>query len=178
MTDICIQYHKTKIGELILGSFEGKLCLLDFNYRKMRNAVDNRIKKGLNADFFEEDSEIIEKTRTELDEYFKENRIEFDVPIQMVGTDFQKSVWKALLKVAYGTISTYLQLAKDINNEKAVRAVAGANGANAIAIIIPCHRIIGSSGELVGYAGGLPTKKRLLTLEQKQEFYTQIPLPI
>ena len=96
----------------------------------------------------------------------------------MVGTDFQKSVWKALLKVAYGTTLTYLQLAKDINNEKAVRAVAGANGANAIAIIIPCHRIIGSSGELVGYAGGLPTKKRLLTLEQKQELYTQIPLPI
>ncbi|MDP6656353.1 MAG: methylated-DNA--[protein]-cysteine S-methyltransferase [SAR324 cluster bacterium] len=178
MTDICIQYHKTKIGELILGSFEGKLCLLDFNYRKMRNAVDDRIKKGLNADFIEEDSEIIEKTRTELDEYFKENRIEFDVPIQMVGTDFQKSVWNALLKVAYGTTSTYLQLAKDINNGKAVRAVAGANGANAIAIIIPCHRIIGSSGELVGYAGGLPTKKRLLTLEKKQEFYTQIPLPL
>jgi len=178
MTDICIQYHKTKIGELILGSFEGKLCLLDFNYRKMRNAVDDRIKKGLNADFIEEDSEIIEKTRTELDEYFKENRREFDVPIRMVGTDFQKSVWNALLKVAYGTTSTYLQLAKDINNEKAVRAVAGANGANAIAIIIPCHRIIGSSGELVGYAGGLPTKKRLLTLEQKQELYTQIPLPI
>ena len=178
MTDICIQYHKTKIGELILGSFEGKLCLLDFNYRKMRNAVDDRIKKGLNADFIEEDSEIIEKTRTELDEYFKENRREFDVPIRMVGTDFQKSVWNALLKVAYGTNSTYLQLAKDINNGKAVRAVAGANGANAIAIIIPCHRIIGSSGELVGYAGGLPTKKRLLTLEQKQEFYTQIPLPI
>ena len=178
MTDICIQYHKTKIGELILGSFEGKLCLLDFNYRKMRNAVDDRIKKGLNADFIEEDSEIIEKTRTELNEYFKENRREFDVPIRMVGTDFQKSVWNALLKVAYGTTSTYLQLAKDINNGKAVRAVAGANGANAIAIIIPCHRIIGSSGELVGYAGGLPTKKRLLTLEQKQEFYTQIPLPI
>ena len=178
MTDICVQYHKTKIGELILGSFEGKLCLLDFNYRKMRNAVDDRIKKGLNADFIEEDSEIIEKTRTELDEYFKENRREFDVPIQIVGTDFQKSVWNALLKVAYGTTSTYLQLAKDINNEKAVRAVAGANGANAIAIIIPCHRIIGSSGELVGYAGGLPTKKRLLTLEKKQEFYTQIPLPL
>ncbi|MEC7888024.1 MAG: methylated-DNA--[protein]-cysteine S-methyltransferase [SAR324 cluster bacterium] len=178
MTDICIQYHKTKIGELILGSFEDKLCLLDFNYRKMRNAVDDRIKKGLNADFIEEDSEIIEKTRTELDEYFKENRREFDVPIRMVGTDFQKSVWNALLKVAYGTTSTYLQLAKDINNGKAVRAVAGANGANAIAIIIPCHRIIGSSGELVGYAGGLPTKKRLLTLEKKQEFYTQIPLPL
>ena len=96
----------------------------------------------------------------------------------MVGTDFQKSVWNALLKVPYGTTSSYLQLAKVINNAKAVRAVASANGANSMAIIIPCHRIIGSNGELVGYAGGLPIKKRLLTLEKKQEFYTQIPLPI
>ncbi len=178
MTSICIQYHKTKIGELVLGSFEGKLCLLDFNYRKMRKAVDDRLKKGLNADFIEEDSDIIEKTRTELDEYFQEKRQEFNIPIQMVGTDFQKSVWNALLKVTYGTTSSYLQLAKKINNEKAVRAVAGANGANAIAIIIPCHRIIGSNGELVGYAGGLTTKKYLLTLEQKHNIYTQIPLPL
>ncbi|MEZ7973616.1 MAG: methylated-DNA--[protein]-cysteine S-methyltransferase [SAR324 cluster bacterium] len=178
MTVICIQYHKTKIGELVLGSFEGNLCLLDFRYRKMRRVVDDRLKRGLKADFIEEDSDIIEKTRTELDEYFQEKRQEFNIPIQMVGTDFQKSVWNALLKVTYGTTSSYLQLAKKINNEKAVRAVAGANGANAIAIIIPCHRIIGSSGELVGYAGGLTTKKYLLTLEQKQEFYTQIPLPL
>ena len=178
MTVICIQYHKTKIGELVLGSFEGNLCLLDFRYRKMRRVVDDRLKRGLKADFIEEESDIIEKTRTELDEYFQEKRQEFNIPIQMVGTDFQKSVWNALLKVTYGTTSSYLQLAKKINNEKAVRAVAGANGANAIAIIIPCHRIIGSSGELVGYAGGLTTKKYLLTLEQKQEFYTQIPLPL
>jgi len=178
MENICIQYHKTKIGELILGSFKEKLCLLDFNFRKMRNAVDDRIKKGLNAEFKEEDSDIIEKTRTELEEYFQGERKEFDVPIQMVGTDFQKSVWNALLKVPYGTTSSYLQLAKEINNAKAVRAVASANGANSMAIIIPCHRIIGSNGELVGYAGGLPIKKRLLTLEKKQEFYTQIPLPI
>ena len=167
MTVICIQYHKTKIGELVLGSFEGNLCLLDFRYRKMRRVVDDRLKRGLKADFIEEDSDIIEKTRTELDEYFQEKRQEFNIPIQMVGTDFQKSVWNALLKVTYGTTSSYLQLAKKINNEKAVRAVAGANGANAIAIIIPCHRIIGSNGELVGYAGGLTTKKYLLTLEQK-----------
>ena len=178
MTVICIQYHKTKIGELVLGSFEGNLCLLDFRYRKMRRVVDDRLKRGLKADFIEEDSDIIEKTRTELDEYFQEKRQEFNIPIQMVGTDFQKSVWNALLKVTYGTTSSYLQLAKYINNEKAVRAVAGANGANAIAIIIPCHRIIGNNGELVGYAGGLTTKKYLLTLEQKQEFYTQIPLPL
>ena len=84
----------------------------------------------------------------------------------MVGTDFQKSVWDALLEVPYGSTSTYLNLAKQINNEKAVRAVANANGANAIAIIIPCHRIIGTNGELTGFGGGLPLKKRLLKLEQ------------
>ncbi len=84
----------------------------------------------------------------------------------MVGTDFQKSVWNALIKVPYGTTSTYLQLAKDINNEKAVRAVANANGANSIGLIIPCHRIIGSDGELVGYGGGLSIKKRLLSIEE------------
>ena len=177
MNQISIQFCKTKIGELIFGSFEDKLCLLDFKYRKMRKTVDERIKKGLKANFKEHNTEIIEKARAELDEYFRGNRKEFDLLLQMVGTDFQKSVWNALLKVPYGTTSTYLQLAFDINNEKAVRAVASANGANSMAIIIPCHRIIGSNGELMGYGGGLPVKKRLLKLEQKQECFTQIPLP-
>ncbi|MCH1520925.1 MAG: methylated-DNA--[protein]-cysteine S-methyltransferase [SAR324 cluster bacterium] len=166
MKFINIQYCKTKIGELILGSFEGKLCLLDFRYRKMRKTIDERIKKGLNAKFVENNTEIIEKTLAELDEYFHDNRKEFDVPLKMVGTDFQKRVWEALLRVPFGTTSTYLQLAKNIKNEKAVRAVAAANGANSMSIIIPCHRIIGSNGKLVGYAGGLPIKKQLLKLEQ------------
>ena len=166
MKFINIQYCKTKIGELILGSFEGKLCLLDFRYRKMRKTVDERIKKGLNAKFAENNTEIIEKTLAELDEYFHGNRKVFDVPLKMVGTDFQKRVWEALLRVPFGTTSTYLQLAKNIKNEKAVRAVATANGANSMSIIIPCHRIIGSNGKLVGYAGGLPIKKQLLKLEQ------------
>tara|TARA_B110000879_G_scaffold185835_1_gene246511 strand:+ start:93 stop:617 length:525 start_codon:yes stop_codon:yes gene_type:complete len=166
MKFINIQYCKTKIGELILGSFEGKLCLLDFRYRKMRKTVDERIKKGLNAKFAENNTEIIEKTLAELDEYFHGNRKEFDVPLKMVGTDFQKRVWEALLRVPFGTTSTYLQLAKNIKNEKAVRAVAAANGANSMSIIIPCHRIIGINGKLVGYAGGLPIKKQLLKLEQ------------
>ena len=166
MKFINIQYCKIKIGELILGSFEGKLCLLDFRYRKMRKTVDERIKKGLNAKFVENNTEIIERIQTELVEYFHGNRKEFDVPLQMVGMEFQKSVWEALLRVPFGTTSTYLQLAKNIKNKKAVRAVSAANGANSMAIIIPCHRIIGSNGELVGYAGGLPIKNRLLKLEQ------------
>ena len=166
MNKINIQYYKTKIGELILGSFDKKLCLLDFRYRKMRQTVDNRIKKGLNAEFVELDDEILEKTRIQMDEYLSGDRKEFDIPLLMVGSDFQKSVWNALIKVPYGTTSTYLQLAKDINNEKAVRAVANANGANSIGLIIPCHRIIGSNGELVGYGGGLSIKKRLLSIEE------------
>ena len=166
MNQINVQYHKTKIGEFILGSWDGKLCLLDFRYRKMSKTVDDRIKKGLNAHFVEHDDKVLEKTRKQLQEYLNGDRKEFDIPVLMVGTDFQKSVWNALRKVPYGTTSTYLQIAKNINNEKAVRAVANANGANSIGIIIPCHRIIGSDGELVGYGGGLPVKKRLLKLEQ------------
>jgi len=166
MNQINIQYFKTNYGEFILGSYDGKLCMVDFRYRKMRKTVDDRIKKGLSAKFVEQDDEILQKTRVQLDEYFNMQRKKFDVPILMVGTDFQKSVWEVLLKVPYGTTSTYLQLAKDIGNEKAVRAVANANGANAIGIIIPCHRIIGTDGALTGYAGGLPLKKRLLELER------------
>ena len=166
MNQINIQYYKTKYANFILGSFENKLCMLDFRYRKMRTTVDNRLKKGFDAEFVEKDDEVLKETKKQLDEYFDMKRKEFDIPIITVGTDFQKSVWNALIKVPYGTTSTYLQLARDIDNEKAVRAVANANGANAIGIIIPCHRIIGSNGELTGYGGGLPLKKRLLKLEQ------------
>jgi len=116
--------------------------------------------------FVEQDDEILKVTRKQIDEYFDMTRKEFDIPLITVGTDFQKNVWNALMKVPYGTTSTYLQLAKDIDNEKVVRAVASANGANSIGLIIPCHRIIGSNGELTGYGGGLPLKKRLLKLEQ------------
>ncbi len=165
MNWINIQYYKSSIGELILGSFDGKLCLLDFRYRKMIKTISSRLKKELNADFLYQDDDILKKTSEQLNEYLEGMREEFDIPLLMIGTDFQRSVWTALLKVLYGTTSTYLQLAKDIGNEKAVRAVAGANGANSIAIIIPCHRIIGSNGELVGYGGGLAAKKKLLKLE-------------
>jgi methylated-DNA-[protein]-cysteine S-methyltransferase len=166
MNQINIQYCKTKIGELILGSFDGRLCLLDYRYRRMRATVDNRIKKGLRADFVEKNDDVLSKTRAQLDEYLKGDRTSFDIPVLMVGTDFQKSVWDALMKIPYGKTASYLDIAKIINKEKAVRAVASANGANSISLITPCHRVIGSNGELVGYGGGVPVKKRLLKLEQ------------
>jgi len=172
MNKIYFQYYKTKIGELILGSFENKLCLLDFRYRRMRTTVDNRLKRELNAEYIEQDTNILKETRKQIDEYLIGERIKFEIPILMVGSDFQKQVWNALIAVNYGEVATYLDLAKSIDNEKAVRAVASANGANSIGLIIPCHRIIGSNGDLVGYGGGLPIKKRLLNLEKKNSKLT------
>ena len=165
MNKVHIKYFKTPVGELILGSFDGKLCLADWRYRKMRSRIDKRIKTGLNAEYVEGSSDVIEKTIAQFEEYFKNERKEFDIPLLLVGTDFQKSVWDVLIKVPYGKTDTYLGLSKRMDKEKAIRAVAGANGANAISIIVPCHRIIGSDGNLVGYAGGLHAKKKLLELE-------------
>lgn len=167
MNKICIQFYKTKIGELVIGSFEDKVCMLDFRFRRMRKTIDDRIKKRLEAEFVEKNSEVIKIAKKQIVEYLNGERKEFDVPILMLGSDFQKMVWNALLKVPYGKTSTYSEIAKDIKNEKALRAVASANGANSIALIIPCHRIIGSDGNLVGYSGGVSVKKRLLQLEQK-----------
>ncbi len=165
---INIQYFKTQYGELILGSFENKLCLCDWRYRKMRKEIDQRIQSGLDAEYVEEETDVILETKKQLHEYFKKERKEFDIPLKLVGTNFQQNIWNELLNISYGKTETYLGLSKKIKNTKAIRAVAAANGANAISIIVPCHRIIGSDGDLIGYAGGLNIKRKLLQLESKQ----------
>ncbi len=165
MHQISIQYFKTPYGELILGSLNDRLCLADWFYRKMRSAIDSRIQYELNGEYIEEETDITKQTKLQLNEYFKRKRKEFTIPLLFAGTDFQKKVWNALLKIPYGKTESYSGLSKIMNNEKAVRAVASATGANAISIIVPCHRIIGNSGDLVGYAGGLKTKDKLLKLE-------------
>jgi methylated-DNA-[protein]-cysteine S-methyltransferase len=166
MNRVNIQRHQTEIGELLLGSFGGRLCLLGFGEKGTRRAVDDRIRKKLDARFVEQNDEVLEKTRKQLEEYLNGDRKEFDIRLLMVGTDFQKRVWKALMRVPYGATCTYGQIAKDIGSPRAVRAVGNANRANPISIIVPCHRVIGSDGELVGYGGGLSLKKWLLMLEQ------------
>lgn len=166
-------YYKSPVGELILGSFKDELCLCDWRYRRMRTTIDKRIQTNLKTTYQPESSPIIKETIKQLEAYFDQSNTTFDVPLKLVGTDFQRSVWEELVKVPYGKTSSYLELAKKLKNEKAIRAVASANGANAISIIVPCHRIIGSDGSLVGYAGGLPAKKRLLALESS---YQQLEL--
>ena len=170
MTQIIIQYHKTGIGELVIGSYEDKLCLLDYRYRSMRARVDRRIAKGLNATMVEGISDTNQRAIEQLDEYLAGERTAFDIALEMVGTDFQRSVWNTLVTIPYGETWSYADLAKHLGDANAVRAVASANGANAIAVIIPCHRVIGSDGSLTGYAGGLPAKKKLLTLEKTDLF--------
>jgi methylated-DNA-[protein]-cysteine S-methyltransferase len=165
MSIISIQYYKNPYGELILGAHNDALCLADWRYRKMRTAIDQRIKSGLNAEFEEGSHDVIDLTIFQLEEYFRKERKMFAIPLLLIGTDFQKEVWNELLKIPYGKTESYLGLSKKMNNEGAIRAVASANGANAISIIIPCHRIIGSDGDLTGYAGGLQAKEKLLQLE-------------
>ena len=131
----------------------------------MRKVIDERIKKGLVADYQEENSEVTDMTISQLEEYFSGKREVFTIPLLLEGTDFQKNVWEELMKIPFGKTETYLGLSKNLGNELAIRAVASANGANAISIIVPCHRIIGSKGDLVGYAGGIAAKKNLLQLE-------------
>lgn len=108
----------------------------------------------------------IKECTNQLKEYFAGKRKEFTVKLNPSGTDFQKKVWNELLKIPFGKTRTYIAMAKKLGDEKVIRAAASANGKNPIAIIIPCHRVIGSDGSLVGYAGGLERKQKLLELEQ------------
>lgn len=119
----------------------------------------------LSADLAEGTSDILEEAARQLDEYFSGRRSEFSVPLLFVGTDFQKTVWKALLSIPYGQTLSYGELAARIGKPKSVRAVANANGANALSIFAPCHRVVGSDRSLTGYAGGLEAKRWLLELE-------------
>ena len=102
----------------------------------------------------------------QLSEYFQQQRHVFDLPLHFIGTEFQQRVWQALLSIPYGETRSYQQIALQVGSPKAVRAVGAASGKNPLAILVPCHRVIGARGDLVGFAGGLEKKKMLLVLEQ------------
>lgn len=116
----------------------------------------------------EKRTELLEEVERQLQEYFAGRLQHFDLPLHPQGTEFQKKVWKALMSIPYGETRSYGEIAKQIGNEKAVRAVGGANHVNPISIVIPCHRVIGKNGSLTGYGGGLKIKETLLTLERKK----------
>lgn len=145
------------------------VCLLEFYDRRMLPTEFKDIEKQLNATIEPSNTSppFFDQLQTELHEYFDGKRKDFTVPLHFVGTDFQKRVWNELLNVPFGTTRSYKQQAIALGNPAAIRAVAGANGMNKIAIVVPCHRVIGDDGKLTGYSGGLWRKKWLLELESR-----------
>lgn len=157
---------QTPLGLLDACATNEGICMLEYSDRKGIEKEFDFLRKMLNAEIEDGDNQHLQKLDYEIREYFNGVRKEFSVPIVMAGSDFQKQVWSLLLKIPYGKTRTYLDQAKAFGNPETIRAIAHANGQNMIAIVIPCHRVIGSDGKLTGYGGGLWRKKWLLELEQ------------
>lgn len=152
------------MGPLLLARDERGLLRVSFGTMSVGGGKKEEFPK---VDWTENAASFGEMIR-QLRAYFGGKLKEFDVPLVLLGTDFQVRVWQALRSIPYGETISYLELAKRIGNAKAVRAVGLANGANPIPIIVPCHRVIGSNGNLTGFGGGLENKAKLLALESKQ----------
>lgn len=165
-TEIEITEIKTRLGEFIVGTINNTCCIFDFKYRKSIKSMLEKKKKQYNAVFKENKNALHGQIEEEINLYLDGDLTKFTIPLDIKGTDFQKKVWNKLLEIPYGETISYKELAKRVGNESAMRAVGGANGANNIAIIIPCHRVIRADGELQGYGGGLSNKKKLLQLEK------------
>lgn len=156
----------TPLGPMLAGVTENALCLLEFIDRRMLETQLQTLQKRLNAAFMPGSNHITEQTADQLTRYFNGSLKQFSINLKLSGTDFQQKVWRRLQAIPYGQTRSYKEQAQHIGKRKAVRAVARANGKNRIAVVIPCHRVIGSDGSLTGYGGGLRRKKYLLELEQ------------
>ena len=143
--------YDTVIGEIYITEKNNYICNVSFETLNYTN----------------KETPLIKKTYSQLKEYFAGKRKCFDIPISATGTEFQIKVWEELQKIPYGKTATYKEIAKNIGNKNASRPVGMANNKNPIAIIIPCHRVIGTKGDLTGYAGGIKIKKYLLDLEKQ-----------
>lgn len=166
---IHIRKYISPCGELVLGACGNRLCLCDWSAGNRREKIDGRLKRILRAEIVVQEpgagSEVLDAAEAQLDEYFRGERFTFTIPLSFAGTDFQKQVWETLLTIPYGKTISYGELARRIGRPASVRSVANANGANAISLFVPCHRVIGIDGTPTGYAGGIPAKLHLLSLE-------------
>ena len=184
---VIMQEVETPVGNVLLGAIGGLLCLCDWKNSKRRLQNANRIKRLLKAELvaipssqeepellaeassLQESLSVLNKTEKELAEYFAGSRQSFDIPLLLVGTDFQKSVWQVLREIPYGEVVTYMDVSHFIGNPQAIRAVSQAIGSNPLSLLIPCHRVVGSNGALTGYAGGIDAKRWLLELEENNK---------
>jgi O-6-methylguanine DNA methyltransferase len=157
----------TPLGLMVAGSSGDHLVLLEFAEPDRLADQIPRLARWLGCSFTVSDTPVLAALRRQLDEYFPGTRYDFDLPLEARGTPFQQQVWMALREIPCGATRSYADVARAIGRPTAVRAVAAANGDNRISILIPCHRVVGSDGKLVGYGGGLWRKERLLALETR-----------
>jgi len=148
-----IFFYDTPVGKLCIGEENGSITRVTW--------------RQLPKSYIQEETELILRCKKQLEEYFAGKRKTFDLPLAPRGTDFQQRVWKALQEIPYGETRTYGEIAAAVGNPKAARAVGMANNRNPIGIIVPCHRVVGANGKLVGYAGGMEKKEWLLELEKQ-----------
>ncbi|MFC4401888.1 methylated-DNA--[protein]-cysteine S-methyltransferase [Gracilibacillus xinjiangensis] len=155
------------IGMLTLVGDHDTILAMEFGeFEKNQEKLLKWCKKYNLPTLLEYDSNILKDVQHQLSEYFRGDRSQFSIKYKLFGTEFQKKVWNALISVPYGETWSYKQLAEKIDSPKALRAVGGANNKNPVSIIIPCHRVIGANGRLVGYGGGIEKKTYLLELEK------------
>lgn len=164
---ILISRLTTPLGPMFVCATENGICLLEFVDRRMLETEFKDLQRLLKANIVAGENHHTKQAKQEISQYFEGKRTSFDVALDTPGTEFQNKVWQSLQTVNYGVTSTYQQQAENIKQPSAVRAVASANGFNRIAIIVPCHRIIGKNGQLTGYGGGLERKRWLIEHEKK-----------
>ena len=164
---IVIDRITTPLGPMFVGASEKGLCLLEFVDRKMLETEFRDLQKLLKATIVTGENNHTKQAKKELKEYFEGRRKTFDVNLDTPGTNFQKEVWTNLQMIPYGTTTSYQAQAERLSNSAAVRAMATANGYNRVAIIVPCHRVIGKDGALCGYGGGVERKKWLIDFEKR-----------
>ncbi len=160
-----ITHIETELGTMIAGATDKGVCMLEYADYKLLETELKQLAIFFQAPLVQGENVYFDMLRKQLEQYFKGELHEFDLPLDLVGTEFQKQVWLGLLQIPYGSTTTYGKQAELLGKPSAVRAIANANGKNKISIILPCHRIIGADGTLTGYGGGIWRKKKLLELE-------------
>ncbi|MFC4160850.1 bifunctional transcriptional activator/DNA repair enzyme AdaA [Chitinimonas lacunae] len=173
---ILIHRFTTQLGPMFVCATEKGVCLLEFVDRRALETEFNDLQRLLKAPIVDGENDHIRQAVQEMGEYFSGQRTEFSVALDLPGSEFQRSVWQILQTVPYGQTASYMEQAERLGRPSAVRAVASANGANRVSIIVPCHRVIGKDGSLIGYGGGLPRKRWLLDHEKRHAMQGQLDL--
>lgn len=173
-TRVAIRHIPTPIGPMTIGATEDVAVLADFSSRAMMPAQLASVRRRIGPTA-EGSSPMLDRLESQLHEYFSGDRTQFDLPIEMPGSEFQGRVWSELQRISYGETISYRELATRVGSPQAPRAVGRANGSNRLAVIVPCHRVIAAGGGLAGYGGGLPAKRWLLDLEARHQDRAIVP---